>query len=145
MAERYPSTGQGRALRLLAGGAAGGALAWLVTGVGCLIGFGPQVWVVVFLAGAVAMIFFSAGQLVQVVFADADPLQVMVASLTSYVVRVVGLAAFAVVMAKFAPELNALVLALTVVAVVAGWLGAEIWVFTRLRIPAFDPPQAETD
>ena len=30
--------------------------------------------------------------------------------------------------------------AVTAIVVVLGWLAAEIWTFTRLRIPVFDPP-----
>ena len=32
-------------------------------------------------------------------------------------------------------------LAVTAIVVVLGWLAAEIWTFSRLRIPVFDPPQ----
>jgi putative exporter of polyketide antibiotics len=145
MAEPYPTTNRGRAWRLLAGGAVGGVIAWLAAGIGCAIAFGPNTWLVVALAGTAAVVFFAAGQLVQVLFAEAEALQMMMAGMASYVVRVGGLAAVAVAITKLAPQLNALALVVTVVAVVVGWLAAEIWVFTRLRIPAFDPPQAKTD
>jgi hypothetical protein len=32
-------------------------------------------------------------------------------------------------------------IAVSAIVVVLGWLAAEIWTFSRLRIPVFDPPQ----
>jgi hypothetical protein len=48
-------------------------------------------------------------------------------------------------LAIWAPQLSTVATGLAMIVTVAGWLGAEIWTFTRLRIPAFDSPQAKTD
>lgn len=145
MGKRQPRTNRGRALRLLVGGAVGGAIAWLSALVGFGITEGPAVLGVVGLSGFTTMLFFGAGQLVQVIFADADPIVLMMATMLSYVVRVGGLAAFALVMANANLQFSASALAISIIAVVAGWIAAEIWVFTQLRIPSFDPPQAKMD
>jgi len=90
-------------------------------------------------------LFFAAGQLVQVAFADSDTLSLMVATLVSYAVRVVGLAVFAIGAGVWLPELDPVAMAITMIAVVGGWIGVEIWVFVHLRIPSFDPPQARME
>lgn len=145
MAEAQALTSRGRAVRLLRAGLIGGAAAVVPAAVGCAVAYGPQVLPAVALAAGVALLFFTLGQVVQVVFADADPVQVLVVSLLSYAVRVGGLAAFAVLVARLMPGVNALSLAITVIAVVIGWLAVEIWAFGRLRIPAFDSSQGKTD
>jgi len=143
MARRQPKTNRGRALWLLAGGALGGAVAWTVA----LVGFGVTQGLVALtsaaLAGLITLAFFALGQLVQVALADADPMIAMMSAMLSYVVRVGGLVLAAVVLTKVLPDLNGLAVALTVIAVAVGWIATEIWAFTRLRIPAFDPPQGK--
>jgi hypothetical protein len=145
MAKAQATTNRARAWRLFAGGVLGGVLAWILALPSCLIAFGPQVWPIVVLAGAGALLFFVLGQLVQVLFAEAQPVAVMMAGLTSYVVRVGGLAGLAYLATDLVPQLNTGALVVTLVSVVIGWLSVEIWVFSRLRIPAFDSPQAKTD
>jgi hypothetical protein len=143
MARRQPKTNRGRALWLLAGGAIGGVAAWMVA----LVGFGATQGMVALtsaaLAGVITLAFFALGQLVQVSLANADPMISMMSAMLSYVVRVGGLVLVSLVLTKVLPDLNGLAVALTVIAVALGWIAAEIWAFTRLRIPAFDPPQGK--
>lgn len=130
-----------RAVRLLAGGALGGGIAWLA----CLVGFGLGAgaaslpWVA--FGGGTVVLFFALGQLVQVLTAEAETVVVMVASLVSYVVRAAGLAAVLVLTQPLASGPGSGALVPTMIVVVVGWLAAEIWTFSRLRVPVFDPPQ----
>ncbi len=136
------SANRARALRLLAGGTIGGGVVW----VACLAGFGLAAdpsglpWVAI--GGLTTLVFFAAGQLVQVLAAEAEAVIVMAASMVSYLVRATGLAVLLVVAQPLASEPGVAALVPTVVAVVVGWLGAEIWTFTRLRVPDFDPPES---
>jgi hypothetical protein len=145
MADGAGSTHRRWALRLLGGGLVGGGITWVVAVAGFLAARGPQSLAVVGSAGAVTILFFAAGQLVQVAFADSDTLSLMVATLVSYAVRVVGLAVFAIGAGVWLPELDPVAMAITMIAVVGGWIGVEIWVFVHLRIPSFDPPQARME
>lgn len=145
MAERHPTTSTGRAVKLLRNGLVGGLVAWALAALGCVFGFGPAVAGAVLLAGAIAVAFFAMGQVIQVLFAEADAVQVLVVSLLSYAIRVGGLAAFAVLAARRLPATDGLALAIVVIAVVIGWLLAEIRAFRQLRIPAFDSSQGKTD
>jgi len=112
-----------------------------------LVGFGATQGTVALasaaLAGVTTLAFFALGQLVQVSLAEADPMISMMSAMLSYVVRVGGLVLVSLVLTKVLPDLNGLAVALTVIAVALGWIAAEIWAFTRLRIPAFDPPQGQ--
>ncbi|MBA3021389.1 hypothetical protein [Propionicimonas sp.] len=143
MTRRQPKTNRGRAWWLLAGGAIGGVAAWSLA----LVGFGATQGTVALasaaLAGVTTLAFFALGQLVQVSLAEADPMISMMSAMLSYVVRVGGLVLVSLVLTKVLPDLNGLAVALTVIAVALGWIAAEIWAFTRLRIPAFDPPQGQ--
>jgi hypothetical protein len=141
MAKQQPKTNRGRAWWLLAGGAVGGGAAWLVAAAAFAFAQGPAALVSVVLAGVITLAFFALGQLVQVGLADAEPLIAMMSAMFSYVVRVGGLVLTAVVLTRVLPDLNGLAVAVTVIGVAVGWIAAEIWAFTRLRIPAFDPPQ----
>lgn len=136
------SPNRDRAVRLLAGGAIGGTLVWL----GCLAGFwlaaGAEAVPGCLLGGATVLVFFALGQLVQVLTAEARTVTVMAASLASYVVRAAGLAVVLVVAGPLADGPGRVALVPTMIAVVLGWVAAEVWTFTRLRIPAFDPPRA---
>ncbi len=145
MVSWQPSTVRGRAVRLLIAGLIGGVTAWLLAFLVHLIAWGPQGVSVVAVGGAITILFFGLGQLVQVAFAESSPMAAMMAALMSYVVRVVGLALLAWnLKGSVAPD-NGREFAIVIVAVVAGWLTTEVWGFQRLRIPAFDPPQAKTD
>jgi len=140
---RRRSVLQARALRLLNAGLVGGHVALAV----CLVVFGAlhgsygALWAL--LSGLVTVVFFTIGQGIQVLVAEAEPKVVFAASMTSYVLRVAGLAgllAWAQVWNGRLIGLDPIAVAVTVIAVVIGWLGCEIFVFTRLRIPSFDPP-----
>lgn len=145
MVSWQPSTLRGRAVRMLIAGLIGGLAAWLLAFVVHLIALGAEGLLVVAVGGSITIVFFALGQLVQVAFAESSPMAAMMAALMSYLIRVVGLAVLAWnLKGSVAPE-NGREFAVVIVAVVAGWLTAEIWGYQRLRIPAFDPPQAKTD
>ncbi len=134
---------QARAIRLLNGGLLGGHLVMLVCVAVFGIASGPYgaLWSV--LSGLVTVLFFTIGQGIQVLVADADAKTVFAASMTSYLLRAAalgGLLAWAQAWNGRLVGLNPVAIAVTAIAVVIGWLGAEIFVFTRLRIPSFDPP-----
>lgn len=95
------------------------------------------------LSGLVTVLFFTIGQGIQVLVADADPKTVFAASMTSYLLRAAALGGLLIWAQAWSGQLvglNPVAIAVTAIAVVIGWLGAEIFVFTRLRIPSFDPP-----
>jgi len=140
---RKSSVLQARAIRLLNGGLLGGHVALVICAAtfGLLSGPYGLLWAV--LSGLVTVVFFTVGQGVQVLVADADPKVVFAAAMTSYVLRVAGLAGLLVWAQAWRGRLIGLdpaALAVTAIAVVIGWIGMEIFVFTRLRIPSFDPP-----
>jgi len=144
---RRVSDNERRARQLLAGGAKGGhAAALIVIGVFYFVG-GPSAALSSALAALAVLAFFGLGQAVQVWVADADPQIVMVAALGSYVFRV-GLPAFALILLARDPSrlagIDRVAIAVSAIAVVLGWLAAEIWTFSRLRIPVFDPPEGES-
>lgn len=137
-----------RARRLLAGGAVGGhaALASCVVAFGIAAGVPGAVSSA--LAGILTIAFFTIGQAVQVLVADADPRTVLFASLVSYIARVGGLGALLAVALANADRFTAMdptAVAVTTIAVVLGWLAAEIWVFSRLRLPVFDETERTSD
>lgn len=145
MAEGRVLSPRGRALRLLAAGAAGAAAAWLVAGVGFWLFAGSATLVAVAIGGLLTIGFFVLGQLVQVALASAEPVVVMMASLVSYLFRVVAVALVAAWIVDRAPWVDGRQLGVTILIVLAGWLAAEVFAFSRLRVPAFDPPQGQTD
>jgi hypothetical protein len=100
------------------------------------------------LAGILTVAFFTIGQAVQVLVADSDPRTVLFASLVSYVARAGGLGALLALALANADRLTAMnttAVAVTTIAVVLGWLAAEIWVFSRLRLPVFDETERTSD
>jgi hypothetical protein len=143
-----PSANVMRARRLLAGGAIGGHSILL----SCVAIFGLSGGVAAAisaaLAGVLTVAFFTIGQAVQVMVADADPKTVLVAALASYIARVGGLGALLALALANADRLTAMdttAVAVTTIAVVLGWLAAEIWVFSRLRLPVFDETERGSD
>lgn len=129
-----------RAWRLLAGGAAGGSVALTVAVVGFTIGGGAVAALSAAVAGGVTLAFFAFGQAAQAAVTDAEPALVLMVALTSYLTRVVGLGVL-LWLALSDPVrlgLQPTPVVVTTIAVVVGWLGAELWVFSRLRIPVFD-------
>lgn len=130
-------------MRLLNAGLAGGHLALLicVAVFALLRGADGALWAV--LSGLVTIVFFTIGQGIQVMVADADTKVVFAASMSSYLLRagaLAGLLAWAQAWSGRLVGLDPVAIAVTAIAVVIGWLGVEIFVFTRLRIPSFDPP-----
>jgi len=130
-----------RARRLLTGGAVGGHAALVVAVVAFGLTGGVAGAISAALAGILTVAFFTIGQAVQILVADADPRTVLFASLVSYIARVGGLGALLALALSNAEKLtsmNTTAVAATTIVVVLGWLGAEIWVFSRLRLPVFD-------
>jgi hypothetical protein len=137
-----------RARRLLAGGAVGGHAALVSCVAAFAIAGGVPGAVSAALAGILTVAFFTIGQAVQVLVADADPRTVLFASLVSYIARVGGLGALlalALANADRFKAMNTTAVAVTTIAVVLGWLAAEIWVFSRLRLPVFDETERTSD
>lgn len=134
-----------RALRLLAGGALGGGAAWLACLIGAWLLRGVDSLPWAGLGGATVLAFFALGQFVQVLTAQASPTTVMTASLASYAVRVAGLAVVLVLVQPLTSVPGAGVLVPTIIVVVIGWVAVEIWTFSRLRVPSFDPPRGAGD
>ncbi len=120
----------------------GHAAALIVIGVLYVVR-GPATLASSALTALAVLAFFGIGQLVQVWVADAAPQVVLTAALGSYVFRV-GLPAIALIAISSDPArlagMDRVAVAVTAIVVVLGWLAAEIWTFTRLRIPVFDPP-----
>jgi hypothetical protein len=130
-----------RARKLLAGGAVGGGVAMVACLVGFGIGYGRAGLVSAALAAAMVLFFYAAGQYVMVLFADAGARLLLLVALCSYTTRVVLLGLVLLAYARHADAWASLVpmaIFLTTVAVVAGWLLVEVWVFSRLRIGAYD-------
>lgn len=133
-----------RARRLLAGSAAGGHAGALVVVAVFWLLEGPASGISAALAAVVTLAFNMIGLGVQVLVADAPTKTVMIAALASYGLRVSVLGMVLMVVLSNADRFAlldpvAVVVATTVV--VFTWLAAEFWTFSRLRIPAFDPPQ----
>ncbi len=148
MPERPLSPNRLRATRLLSAGAAGGHAAALVVVPLMLLIRGPSGGLSALVAGLGVLAFMGLGQAVQVWLADSDPTWVLVGSLGSYAFRV-GLPLTALVMLGTSPErltgVDRTAVAVTAITIVLAWLGAEMWAFSRLRIPAFDQPQEQTE
>lgn len=138
---RGPSVHVQRARQLLLGGLAGGGFA----AVACLLGFtfayGTRGLASAALAAGMVLFFYTGGQLVMVLFADAGARTLLLVSLLSYSTRVVilglVLVAYGLNQSDW-PALAPLAMFCTIIAVVVGWLAAEIIVFSRLRITAYD-------
>lgn len=134
-----------RAQRLLVGGLVGGHVAALVA-VGLFwarggVAAGASAAV----AAAATLAFYTIGLAVQVAVADAPAKRVLVVTLASYGFRVgvLGLVLGATLAAgERVPWLDPTAVVVTTVAVVVGWLTLEVWTYTRLRIPVYDPPDA---
>ncbi|MFL6026509.1 MAG: hypothetical protein ACJ72K_06215 [Friedmanniella sp.] len=137
-----------RARKLLWGGAAGGLTATALSLLGFGLGYGTRGLVSAAVAAAMVLFFYGVGQYVMVLFADAGARTLLSVALCSYTARVVVLGLALLLYHKHAESWPLLPTAvfLTTVAVVAGWLLVEVWVFSRLRIAAYDaeyvPPPA---
>lgn len=105
---------------------------------------GPAAGLSALVAALAVLAFMGLGQWVQVRFADAPPQRMMLAWFASYLLRV-GVPGVVLFAAAANPErlagMDRTAVAITTIAVVVGWLAAEIRVFSKLRIPVFDPPE----
>lgn len=136
-----PSVHVERARKLLVGGALGGGGAAAL----CLLGFGlahgGRGLFSAGLAAALVLSFYAVGQYVMVLFANAGARLLLSVALCSYTTRVLLLGLVLLAYQRNAdavPVLLPTAVFLTTVAVVAGWLVTEVWVFTRLRIGVYD-------
>jgi CHASE2 domain-containing sensor protein len=130
-----------RARKLLLGGLAGGVTATVV----CLIVFavlhGSDGLASAGLGAATVLFFYAVGQLVMVRFADAGARTLLAVSMASYTARVVLLGLLLLFYNGHRdswPDLVPMGVFVTTIAVVAGWLLAEVYVFSRLRIGHYD-------
>ena len=136
-----PSIHVVRARKLLIGGLIGGVGAAVI----CLIIFGiteqGRGLLTAVIAAAIVLFFYAAGQFVMVMFADTAAKVLMIVSLVSYSTRVIVLG---LILMSYSnnreawPSLSPIAFFVTTIAVVAGWLAVEIFVFSRLRITAYD-------
>jgi hypothetical protein len=105
------------------------------------LGYGTRGLVSAAVAAAMVLFFYGLGQYVMVRFADAGARTLLLVALCSYTARVVILGLVLLVYHENAEAWSGLrptAVFLTTVAVVAGWLLVEVWVFSRLRIGAYD-------
>jgi hypothetical protein len=136
-----PSIHVVRARKLLVGGATGGIVATVACLVGFGLGYGAGGLLSAALAAAMVLFFYAFGQYVMVRFADAGARTLLLVALCSYTARVVVLGLVLLLYNENAEAWSGLrptAVFLTTVAVVAGWLLVEVWVFSRLRIGAYD-------
>jgi hypothetical protein len=142
-----PSVHVVRARKLLYGGLTGGVAAAVLAMVGFGIGMGLRGLVSAALASAMVLFFYSVGQLVMVRFADAGARLLLSVALASYTSRVVVLGLVLLVFSRNSDRLpvNPLVVFLSTIAVVVGWLVVEVMVFSRLRIGVFDANDTADD
>jgi hypothetical protein len=136
-----PSIHVVRARKLLLGGAVGGVVAALASLAGFGIGYGWTGLISAALAAAMVLFFYGVGQYVMVLFADAGARTLLLVSMSSYTARVVILGLVLLLYNKYReawPTLHPMAIFITTIAVVAGWLIVEIFVFSRLRIGAYD-------
>jgi hypothetical protein len=130
-----------RARRLLLGGAVGGLAASLLCLVGFTLGYGVPGLASAALAAAMVLFFYGAGQYVMVLFADAGARTLLAVSMCSYTTRVVLIGLVLVLYNRYYetwPTLVPMVIFVTTIVVVVGWLAVEVFVFSRLRIGAYD-------
>ncbi|MCC6495170.1 MAG: hypothetical protein IT193_02800 [Propionibacteriaceae bacterium] len=133
-----------RARSLLVGGAVGGHSVLLLAVVGFGLALGVPGAASAAVSGILAIAFFTIGQAVQILVADSPPSTVLVAALASYTVRVTALGFLLVLALDNADRIalmNPMVVVVTTIAVVIGWLGAEFWVYSRMRILIYDEPE----
>lgn len=136
-----PSVHVQRARQLLLGGAVGGVVASAASLLGFGLGYGWSGVLSAALAAAMVLFFYGAGQYVMVRFADAGARLLLSVALFSYTTRVLVLGLVLLIYSRHAEAWSSLVptvVFLTTVAVVVGWLVAEVWTFSRLRIGVYD-------
>src|SRR5215211_1907895 len=140
-----------RARKLLIGGAVGGVGSAIICLIGFTIGYGTTGLISAALAAAMVLFFYGVGQYVMVLFADAGARTLLLVSMCSYTARVVILGLVLVLYNSHHeswPTLRPMAIFVTTIIVVAGWLVVEVFVFSRLRIGAYDTeylPPSEGD
>lgn len=132
-----------RALQLLIAGLVGGHVVAL-TVVGLLLALrGTEAGATAAVGAGVTIAFYTIALAVQVEVADASPKVVLFAWFASYVTRVsilgLGLAAVLANAERWS-WLDPVALFVSTVATVMGWLGLELWTFSRMRVPVYDEP-----
>jgi hypothetical protein len=136
-----PSIHVVRARKLLFGGLVGGVVAAVLCLVGFGIGYGLSGFLSAGLAAVMVLFFYVAGQLVMVAFADAGARTLLAVAMASYTGRVVMLGLLLLIYQKNRdswPALIPMAIFVSTIAIVVGWLVVEVWVFSRLRIGAYD-------
>lgn len=140
-----PSIHVVRARKLLLGGLVGGVGAAALSMILFAVLDGTRGLASAALAAAMVLFFYGAGQLVMVAFADAGARTLLAVSMASYTGRVVVLGLVLLLYDKHTeafPDLWPMAIFVTTIAVVAGWIAVEIWVFSRLRIGVYDTEYA---
>ena len=130
-----------RARKLLLGGAVGGVTASVISMIGFTVGYGTSGLISAGLAAVMVLFFYGVGQYVMVLFADAGARTLLTVSLCSYTARVVIVGLVLVLYNRYYeswPTLVPMAIFGTTIAVVVGWLAVETYVFSRLRIGAYD-------
>ncbi len=130
-----------RAQQLLVAGLVGGHVAGL-TVVGLFLALrGANAGATAAIGAAVTIAFYTIALAVQLAVADASPKVVLFAWFASYVTRVsilgLGLAAVLANAERWA-WLDPVALFVSTIATVMGWLGLELWAFSRMRVPVYD-------
>jgi hypothetical protein len=134
-----------RARKLLFGGLVGGVGAAVLSMVLFTVLDGTRGLASAALASAMVLFFYGVGQLVMVAFADAGARTLLAVSMASYTGRVVVLGLVLLLYNRHTeafPDLWPMAIFITTIAVVAGWIAVEIWVFSRLRIGVYDTEYA---
>lgn len=130
-----------RAQRLLTGGLIGAHIVGIATTVGFWVFGGREPGVTAAVCAVVVVAFFTIGQAVQIRVADRAPKTVLFASLVSYVARVTALGVMLWLLLanqQVMSWVDPIAAILTTVLVAQGWLFGEIFVYRRMRIPAYD-------
>ncbi|HHU40461.1 MAG TPA: hypothetical protein GXZ45_14420 [Propionibacterium sp.] len=140
--ERRPiSENTRRAQQLLVAGLVGGHMAGLtVVGLFLALG-GTNAGATAAIGAAVVLAFYTIALGVQLAVADAAPKVVLFAWFASYVTRVsilgLGLAAVLANAERWA-WLDPVALFVSTIVTVMGWLGLELWRFSRMRVLVYD-------
>ena len=130
-----------RALRLLAGGVLGAAVAAALAALGLGLVRGAASAVAAAVTALIVLAFFAVGQGLQAAVADASPRIALVVALASYLVRV-GVLGVVVLGVIGVPErlqgADPVAVVVSTVMVTIGWVSGEVAAYHKLRIPVFD-------
>lgn len=142
-APRRPSVHVLRARKLLLGGLVGGLGATLICLVAFGIVYGSRGLASAGLGAGLVLVFYAIGQYVMVLFADVPARLLLIIAVLSYTLRIamLGLVLLSYSTNRAAwPSLVPNVVFVSTIAAVVGWLTAEVWVFSRLRVGVYDTP-----